>query len=273
MFVRPNNAPRAGFSLVELLVVITIIGVLISILLPAVQAAREAARRMGCGNNLRQIGIALQSYHETHGCFPPGGIELRISPTQVDKKNFAWSAYLLPYIEQESVHRTVDFGTPFDVGDNIRVGAITIPIYICPNTPQSAWLRENRGACDYGGINGTRFIKNNNPPNGTMLYDKWLNIAAIRDGTSNTLIVGEAAGWVDGQWINARNLFDVARSINFVPNPAIGIFPENEIRSGHPGGANGLFCDGSVRFLAEQMDQKTLAAICTRDEGEIVGDF
>jgi prepilin-type processing-associated H-X9-DG protein len=106
-----------------------------------------------------------------------------------------------------------------------------------------------------------------------MLYDKWLSIANIRDGTSTTLIVGEAAGWPDGQWINARNIFDVARSINFAPNPTIGIFPENEIRSEHPGGANCLFCDGSARFLAEQMTSTTLAAICTRDAGEIVGDF
>jgi prepilin-type processing-associated H-X9-DG protein len=162
---------------------------------------------------------------------------------------------------------------PFDAGVNQEAGAIIIPTYICPNTPQNMWFREDRAATDYGGINGTRYFKNNNPPNGTMLYDQWLTIADIRDGTSSTLIVGEAAEWPDGQWINARNIFDVARSINFVPDPANGIYPENEIRSSHPGGANGLFCDGSARFLAQSMDSKVLAAICTRNVGEVVDNF
>ena len=96
-----DSAPT-GFSLVELLVVITIIGVLIALLLPAVQAAREAARRVSCLNNLHQIGIGLQNYHAACGCFPPGGIEpaFRVS----NGRQFAWSAFLLPYIEQESLY-------------------------------------------------------------------------------------------------------------------------------------------------------------------------
>ena len=104
-----------------------------------------------------------------------------------------------------------------------------------------------------------------------MLYEQAIRIAQIRDGTSTTLIVSEDSAWADGQWINGMNIFDQAYAINYEPPP--GTYKENEIRSEHTGGANGLFCDGSVRFLTEQMDLKTLAAICTRAGGEIVGEF
>jgi len=97
-----------------------------------------------------------------------------------------------------------------------------------------------------------------------MLYTRAISIADIRDGTSNTLIVSEDSAWGDGQWINGLNVFDQAYPINRAP-----AF-ENDIRSEHPGGAFGLFCDGSVRFLTETMELETLAAICTRAGGEVV---
>jgi len=84
-------------------------------------------------------------------------------------------------------------------------------------------------------------------------------------------MVAEASAWPDGQWINARNVFDVAEKINYTPKP--GYMPENEIQSEHNGGANGLFCDGSVRFLSEAMDLQNLAAICTRAKGDVVKAF
>jgi len=272
----PGNSHRRGFSLVELLVVITIIGVLISLLLPAVQSAREAARRIGCSSNLHQIGIGLHCYHNAFSYFPVGGIEPRINREDVDKKNIAWSAYLLPYIEQQNTCQMLDLSVPFDQGDNISASKIIISTYICPNTPNndmlrhSVWIEGDRGACDYGGIYGTRFFKKNNPPNGMMLYGTWLSLADARDGSTCTLIVAEDVGWPDGQWINAQNILEVGWPIN--PPPAADV--DDEIRSSHPGGANGLFCDGSVRFLHNEMDAKpTLKAICTRDNGEIVGDF
>lgn len=104
-----------------------------------------------------------------------------------------------------------------------------------------------------------------------MLYDRRVSIREITDGTSTTLIVSEDGGWKDGQWINGRNLFDQAYAINYRPPP--GQPPENEIRSDHPGGANGAFCDGSARFLSENMDVRVLEAIITRAGGEIAGVF
>ncbi|MBU4272043.1 MAG: DUF1559 domain-containing protein [Planctomycetes bacterium] len=281
-----RRAWSAGFSLIELLVVITIIGVLVALLLPAVQAAREAARRVSCFNNLRQIGLGLHGYHEVCGCFPPGGIEHRSminpktgKPYGADGRQLAWSAFLLPYIEQQSLHDQIDFSKAFDSAENARAAAVVVSTYICPTVARSSCLTSGRGATDYGGIYGERIrfpggpARQNNPPKGAMLYGRAISVSDIKDGTSNTLIVSEDSAWADGQWINGLNIFDQAYAINFPPDPAKGIYPENEIRSQHPNGANGAFCDGSVRFLSETMQLQTLAAICTRAGGEVVGDF
>lgn len=262
--------PRVGFTLVELLVVIAIIGVLVALLLPAVQAARQAARRMSCQNNLRQIGIGLHHYHDVQETFPIGCLEMRYlrnpdgSRMYPDGVQIAWSALLLPFIEQDPLHKRIDFGKGYDSPQNADAAAEIVPIYICPSVSRSSLRVRGRGVTDYGGIYGERITRPNNPPSGTMLYRRAIQIAEITDGTSHTLIVSEDAKWPDGQWINGLNLFDQAFPINQAPSF------ENDIRSEHPGGAQGLFCDGSVHFLAETMDLETLGAICTRNRGEIV---
>jgi prepilin-type processing-associated H-X9-DG protein len=133
--------------------------------------------------------------------------------------------------------------------------------------PDGHQLRSGRGPSQYGGIFGERITSRNEPPKGVMLYDRAIKAVEIRDGLSQTLAISEDSNFKDGQWINARNVFDQAFAINDAPKY------ENDIRSEHPGGANGLFCDGSTRFLRETMDLKTLAAICTRAGGEVVTDF
>ena len=252
-----------GFTLVELLVVIAIIGLLIGILLPAIHAARQSARRTHCQNNLRQIGIGLLAHHEASGHFPVGGIELRFNGDP-KLRQLAWSAFLLPYIEQQNVHDRLDLTTAYDSADNAAGAATIISTYVCPSSRRGPRLIKGRGPCDYGGIYGERIVSRNNPPLGPMLYDIQISQSHIRDGVSNTMIVSEDSQFDDGQWINGRNLFDQAFPINAAPDF------ENDIRSEHPGGAFGLRADGSVDFLDEQMDLSVLAALCTRDNGDII---
>ena len=257
--------PRAqkqqfAFTLVELLVSIAIIGILIGLLLPAVQAVRESARRMQCQNHLRQIGLALHNYHSAYRKLPPGGIEVR--PTIPNGKQLAWSAMLLPFMEQSGVYDKINFDHAFDDPINADAAETVIPTFICPSTPRTTELQRGMGPTDYGGIYGERITGPNHPPRGVMIHEKAVRFRDVTDGLSSTLVISEDANFRDGQWINAWNLFDQAFPINQAPDF------ENDIRSFHPTGANGLLVDGSVQFMTDSMDLELLAAICTRNGGE-----
>jgi len=257
---------RHAFTLVELLVVIAIIGVLVSMLLPAVQSVREAARRTVCLNNLKQIGLALQNHHSAREAFPVGGTGWR-GPWSPDETQIAWSAFLLPYIEQGNVFELIEFTEAFDSPVNAIAAEKILDVFICPSSLRGRQLSDGRGPCDYGGMFGERITGPNNPPKGLMVYGESYSHRDITDGSSHTIIIAEDSDFSDGQWINGRNLFDQAFAINRAPNF------ENDIRSRHPDGANAAFADGHVRFLAEEIDLETLAAICTRAGGEVVGEF
>ncbi|MFK8112508.1 MAG: DUF1559 domain-containing protein [Rubripirellula sp.] len=268
MLVRRNRIRsgfNAAFTLVELLVVIAIIGIMIGLLLPAVQAVREAARRMQCQNNLRQIGLALHNYHGAFRKFPPGGIAVR--PEVPGGKQFAWSAFVLPFLDETAVYGKVNFHYAFDHLINVEAAATPIETYLCPSTSRLSPLNRGRGASDYGGIYGERIVSTNDPPRGVMIHDQAIRFRDITDGTARTLMISEDANFPDGQWINAKNLFDQAFSINRAPKF------ENDIRSMHPQGANGLFADGSVSFLNENIDLELLAALCTRNGDERIPDM
>jgi len=248
-------------------------------LLPAVQAVRETARRTQCLNNLRQVGLAMQNYHDVNRYFPIGCIE-PITYRTPKGRQLAWSALLLPYFEQDVLYKQIDFDKAFDSEENAEAAATVVPTYICPSVDRMSSLYEGRAVCDYGGIYGERIDYEdrpkypplqNNPPKGTMLYDSRISARHIVDGTSNTLMISEDAAWKEGQWINGKNIFDVSLPINPPSSPTADI--DNEIRSQHPHGANGLLADGSVHFLDEQMELRVLAAICTRFGKEVVEDF
>ena len=167
----------AGFTLVELLVVITIIGILIALLLPAVQAAREAARRVQCANNFKQVGLALHNYHDARGCFPPGEIEwadqsLECGPHPTSPNwyyGFGWGTHILPYIEQQAVYDQFNFSNfawyylyQAGGGPNGKVCRTKIPAFLCPSDPQQGeclWISSadtfDSVAAEEGGIRQT----------------------------------------------------------------------------------------------------------------------
>jgi type II secretory pathway pseudopilin PulG len=251
-------------------VVIAIIGVLVAMLLPAVQAARESGRQAQCKSNLRQIGIALTAYETHWGYFPQGCVEFRLKPKDKHLKELAWSAYLLPYLEQENLVAQLDLTKAYDDPVNAAAAGQLLSVYLCPSTPHAKWHISGRAVCDYGGIYGERITAPGRDAltrEGVMLYTRPIKIRHITDGLSHTLIVAEDSRFSDAQWIHGRNLFDQAFAINQAP-----AF-ENDMRSEHPGGAQGLLCDGSVHFFTEGMDLEVLAGLCTRAGHEVVTEF
>lgn len=263
---RPAPA-RRGTSLVELLVVVAVVVVLVALLLPAVQAAREAGRRVQCGNNLRNIGCALHGHLIAKRTFPIGCLEWRlpgsIKPTDLRRRNYAWSAWILPWLEGQGTADGIDFKRPYDDPANRPAAATVIPVFLCPSAGRSGPRVGGLGATDYGGMNGERIVSPNNPVKGVFVNDRGFADREIPDGLSKTIFVGECAReeWSDGQWISGYNLFDQRYAVNW---PTW----EDEIRSRHPGGANVLAGDGSVHLLSETIDPRILAAACTRGLGE-----
>jgi prepilin-type N-terminal cleavage/methylation domain-containing protein len=252
----------AGFSLVELLVVISVIALLLALLLPAVQGAREAARQISCKNNLRQIGLALHQYHDIHSRLPVGCLEWRGFGSGANRKQFAWSAMILPQLEQEAIFAQIDWRVPFDHARNAPAAANRIATYTCPNAPPND---RPRGPIHYGGLFG-EVIVNRVQNDGMMVYEVAMRFSDCRDGLSNTLVVAEDALSPDPEWINGRNVFVVAHGVND-PDAWIG---DNEIRSLHPGGAMALTVAGSVHFLANSVDKRLLGSLITRANGEPV---
>jgi prepilin-type N-terminal cleavage/methylation domain-containing protein/prepilin-type processing-associated H-X9-DG protein len=268
---------RAGFSLVELLVVVGIIGLLLALLLPALQVARENGRRAQCLSNLRQLGIGLHSYHGTYQAFPPGCVEPK-------GRRLAWSVFLLPFIEQSALWRNYDLRSPYSSPANRQAGGVVLPIYLCPSTARlvpdrtgaTSGDRNRNGRydsgddlawTDYGGIFGAALPGTDDFMNGTLVWDRAIRLAQIRDGASQTLLVGEdtGRGWkLDSEWSNGENIFDIAGRVN--------VTQHNELWSDHPGGVNVLYCDGGARRLAESAEVSLLIALCTRHGGDIASE-
>jgi prepilin-type N-terminal cleavage/methylation domain-containing protein len=212
---KPRAAARAGFTLVELLVVIAIIGVLVALLLPAVQAAREAARRMSCSNNLKQIGLAMHNYESSFGVLPPSRINVSTPLFQQ-----SWTSLTLPYLEQGSIHSAYNFGTPWFAQINDPLTTVRLSVMMCPSSPTTRDLPPTNlysgvtggarsdqprwGYSDYGSINAVRnaFIVMSGLPSintkdafgGLGRGPDGVPFAMFTDGTSNTLLIGEDAG-------------------------------------------------------------------------------
>jgi prepilin-type N-terminal cleavage/methylation domain-containing protein len=253
---------RIGFTLVELLVVIAIIGVLISLSLPAVQAVRESARKATCKNNLHQIGIGLHQYHDVHRSLPMGCLEWRGWASPPTHKQFAWSAMLLPFLEQQNLHQNIDWNKPYDAPENSAAAKTDVVQYLCPTEPS---LDPNQGLTSYGGIFG-ELIVDNQQNDGLFINEKAFQFRDVFDGLSNTVAISEDVGGPDRHWINGRNIFVVAHGIN---DPTAWVY-DNEIRSDHEGGAMLLYADGRTEFVTESIDKRLLGKLVTRAKLEVV---
>ncbi|MEL6897094.1 MAG: DUF1559 domain-containing protein [Planctomycetota bacterium] len=258
-----GNRQRDGFTLVELLVVIAIIGILIGLLLPAAQAAREAARKTSCKNNMKQIGLAMQMYHDLHNRLPPGCHQWRGWPRRLDRKQMAWSAMILPQLEQGPLHASIDFGLPFDHPKNETAAKTKIQTYRCPTTPER--YDAPFGVTDYAGIFGERIV-NRRQADGVLVYETPFRFRDIRDGLSQTMSVAEDVGGPDAYWIDGTNIFEQTFGVNDRRAPSF----DNEIRSQHTGGAMTLFVDGHVLFISQSIDRQLLGALITRDNSEVI---
>ena len=320
--LRPHRR-TAAFTLVELLVVIAIIAILIALLLPAVQSAREAARRTECSNNLKQLGLALHNYHISHKQFPLGAVHYFPwsfgEPKEDNHGSFLVA--LLPYIEQQAIYDACDFTTDTMFYSTIestgqKVHEIWIGSLLCPsdegrkywpdgNALYSSTTGLNLATSNYASSMGSQTFsgcfKGNtfgtgpayhghdttgSQISGVFSHLAWAaRIAQIRDGTSNTIALGEIrpkCSWhaQDG-WMHVNSLwFATTCPINYrnCPNePGFDCFPPNwgwacdmGFKSQHPGGAQFVYCDGSVHFLGETIDYRNYQRLGDRRDEEII---
>ena len=250
---------RRGFTLLELLGVISIMVVLIGLLLPAVQQAREAARRITCSSNLAQQGLALQHFESGFKFFPAGAEAGTLH---------SWSTQLLPYLEQRGLHERIDFKVAWDTDQNAAWTRQRLSVFACP----SSW-KNYAGSTDYCGISGSSHNATGDVGRNGILFpldrgERPIAISSIVDGTSNTIAIAEAVAVGEnnyGFWSCGANC--LGHDEGSINNRSGSL---DEIASLHPGGANAVFADGSVHFLSETLSLDIVAALCTRNNQTVV---
>ena len=291
---------RSAFTLIELLVVIAIIAILIALLVPAVQKVREAAARSQCQNNMKQIGLALNAYHDVVKRLPTS----EFHDNGTNPVRWGWIPKILSFVDNDPVYSKLDFKVHAWQGNNYALLSQKFPLFLCPSNPYKDLVREEESfaaptwilsQADYGSCIGD--YKNAtgvgaSPDYGNVSYanpvvrgvmGRWgwaAKFQEVQDGVSNTFAVGECVGaFCITQNLASQSWGTTAHPINYMNDT----FPQNlptqanprwdesiGFRSFHPGGANFLFCDGTVRFLPNEIDMVVYRALASRSAGEAV---
>ncbi len=331
---------RRGFTLIELLVVIAIIAVLIALLLPAVQQAREAARRTQCKNNLKQMGLGLHNYESTNRVFPSAGKGPVQSVASLPTVFFTASTFslILPYIDQTPVYQLMSFGVHYtDDASTILAGKTKITAFLCPSNGVTQPDPAGFGLVDYMPVAYTTLptlTQSPGPKKEGALGTFGRPISFVTDGTSNTIAIFEDSGRVSGglngavsittsaapagtitqagmitkgtgtgpvctgpnggntcpgRWIDGDNGNGVTgppagtfTAINNNKNPGgAALCPYTQVNCGpfgepfslHTGGCHALLCDGSVKFISENIDIQIVRRLSDPSDGEVIGEF
>jgi prepilin-type N-terminal cleavage/methylation domain-containing protein/prepilin-type processing-associated H-X9-DG protein len=269
---------RRAFTLVELLVVIAIIGLLVALLLPAIQAAREVARRAQCINNLQQIGLALHSYHDTHRQLPPAGVwDGNADPlTCVNAIN--GFALLMPYYEQGTLENMWDYKVNHNHANNLVAAGTPLALLTCPSR-RSPSKNGAYATGDYALCAGTGNVNSANATDwkGVFNTNSRVRLADILDGTSNTFAVGEKfvdpkdVAKTDGpayRW-GFHGVRNTVSPMNAWPLTPWGNL-DTTFGSKHPDGANFLLADGSARFIPQSLSLILYQNLSNRADGQVV---
>jgi prepilin-type N-terminal cleavage/methylation domain-containing protein/prepilin-type processing-associated H-X9-DG protein len=287
---------RRAFTLIELLIVIAIIAILIALLLPAIQAAREQARRMQCVNNLLQLGLAVGNYVSTHSVLPPGVVNS--SGPIVNLPNgyhHGWIVQILPFLGQNNIYNRINIRESVYAESNMTVRAVNVATFFCPSDARS-------GPTSYAGCHHDVEAAIAADNHGVLYLNSHVRFDDISDGLGQTILLGElrqgsspSLGWMSGTRATLRNtghplndpgsldaLFKNAPQLSEAEKFAAmarmaedGVLPAGFVggfSSHHPNGSNFAFCDGSVRFLKTAINRRIYQLLGHRADGEPISD-
>jgi prepilin-type N-terminal cleavage/methylation domain-containing protein len=291
-----NSSTRRAFTLVELLVVIAIIGILVALLLPAIQSARASARRTHCISNMKQLGLAVLRYYEDHGRFPGFGFE-----------ETGWMCAIMPYMEESDLNKATFQRINHQSAASV---AIPVPLFQCPEHPNRSGISNSKiyagfgtkGLTCYLGVAGRRHSEADSPQGDTGILGAWVpdnkgvKLTMIGDGTGKTLLIGERPNGPgdtgDWGWWAGRNDWDIImwatvvlmdappsrisnyKGCNYPAVYAPGVLEnpcdQDHFWSLHTGGGNWTMADGAVHFISYDVTPAVIEQLSTRNEGEIV---
>lgn len=283
-----------GFTLIELLTVIAMIALLISLLLPAVQQAREAARRTQCRNNLMQIGLALSNYMIAHDVLPPGTQDVTgpIQSVEGAGRHMGWITQILPYLDQRNAYEQIDFGVSVYDARQAAARRHLISTLLCPTDPESS-SSGDIALTSYCGIHNDLEAPINVNQNGVLFLNSAISYEDLADGSSNTMFVAETIlgprsklGWMSGTRSSLRNVvvpvggagLEFHNGMTLNTRKTIDEHEQNALAVGglgghHLGGILALLGDGSVRFISQSVSPLTLRSLANRSDGELLPDF